>query len=154
LGLLTAAAVAVLSADYFRRTGRSDATAGLTLGVCLASIGLALDAILLLATRFRYPNVEAHRTPTLASCSCSATALPRSWRCWSRGGGYNDEVRLLALPLVALAFHASIQPLSPSLRARLTGPFWRSGCPVSLAQLRVLSVTHFGFDGRAHQGQL
>ena len=63
-------------------------------------------------------------------------------------------MRLLALPLVLLAFHASIRPLSPPLQAELNGRFWHPGCPVPLAQLRVLSVSHWGFDGRAHSGQL
>ncbi|MDQ2982380.1 MAG: DUF5367 family protein [Actinomycetota bacterium] len=66
LAALTAGAVAGLSLDYFRRAKRDDVFAALTLGTCLASIGLALDAVLLLATRFRYPNVEAERRPTLA----------------------------------------------------------------------------------------
>lgn len=66
LAALTAAVVAGLSLDYFRRTKCDDATTALTLGICLASIGLTLDAVLLLSTRFRYPNVEAEKTATLA----------------------------------------------------------------------------------------
>lgn len=66
LAALTALAVAALSLDYFRRAKRDDVSAALTLGTCLASIGLSLDAALLLATRFRYPNVEAEKTATLA----------------------------------------------------------------------------------------
>ena len=66
LATLTAGAVAVLSLDYFRRAKRDDAAAALTLGVCLASIGLTLDALLLLSTDFRYPNVDEQRTATLA----------------------------------------------------------------------------------------
>jgi len=31
---------------------------------------------------------------------------------------------------------------------------WRSGCPVPLEDLRLLSVTYWGFDGQAHQGEL
>ena len=61
---------------------------------------------------------------------------------------------LLALPFVLLAFGASIQPLSPPLQAELNGRFWHPGCPVPLAQLRVLTVTDWGFDGRVHTGQL
>jgi hypothetical protein len=63
-------------------------------------------------------------------------------------------LRLLALPLAVLAFHSSVEPLSPPLRAQLTGPFWHRGCPVPLSGLRVLTVTHWGFDGRARTGQL
>ena len=32
--------------------------------------------------------------------------------------------------------------------------FWRPGCPVGLSDLRVLTVTHCGFDSRATRGQL
>jgi hypothetical protein len=63
-------------------------------------------------------------------------------------------VRALALPLALLAFHASVEPLSPARRAELTGRFWHAGCPVALTQLRVLTLTTWGFDGRAHSGQL
>ena len=63
-------------------------------------------------------------------------------------------MRLLALPLVVLGFHGSIAPLPGPLRAELTGRFWHPGCPVSLSQLRVLTVDHWGFDGRVHAGQL
>jgi len=61
---------------------------------------------------------------------------------------------VLALPLVLLAFHASIRPLPAPLRAELNGRFWHPGCPVPLSRLRVLTVTHWGFDGRVHTGQL
>lgn len=31
---------------------------------------------------------------------------------------------------------------------------WRTGCPVPVSQLRMLSLTHWGFDGRTHTGRL
>jgi hypothetical protein len=63
-------------------------------------------------------------------------------------------MRLLALPLVLLAFHGTIQPLSAPVRAELSGRVWHPGCPVPLSALRVLTVTHWGFDGRVHAGRL
>jgi hypothetical protein len=63
-------------------------------------------------------------------------------------------MRLLALPLAVLAFHTSVQPLSPDQRAVLNGQFWHKGCPVALSQLRTLEATYWGFDGRAHDGEL
>ena len=63
-------------------------------------------------------------------------------------------VRLLALPLVVAAFGASIHPLTAGERAALNGRFWRAGCPVGLSQLRVLTVSYWGFDKRAHTGEL
>jgi hypothetical protein len=67
-------------------------------------------------------------------------------------------MRLAFVPLVALtvtAFHSSIKPLPAPVRTELkTAGVWQTGCPVSLEQLRVLTVTHWGFDNRAHTGQL
>src|SRR5438105_5742296 len=63
-------------------------------------------------------------------------------------------LRVLALPFAALAFHTSVHPLPPSLRAELNGRYWHQGCPVPLSGLRVLTVTRWGFDGRARTGQL
>lgn len=59
-----------------------------------------------------------------------------------------------AVVFVASASAASIQPLPASVRAALTGTFWHKGCPVPLSHLRVLTVAHWGFDGRLHNGQL
>jgi len=63
-------------------------------------------------------------------------------------------LRLLAVPLSVVAFHAVAQPVSAPLQATLTGKYWHQGCPVSFSQLRVLTVTHWGFDGRVHTGQV
>jgi len=75
--------------------------------------------------------------------------------------------RLLALLVIALApvasqasqaggerYRHSIQGLSKPLRAQLTPRFWRPGCPVQLWNLRLLTVSHWGFDGKPHTGQL
>jgi hypothetical protein len=52
-------------------------------------------------------------------------------------------------------YRASITPLPAPVRARLVeGGFWSRGCPVPLANLRLLTVLHRGFDGRTHSGQL
>lgn len=44
--------------------------------------------------------------------------------------------------------------LDGDLRKRMTGVSWRRGCPVGLSKLRLLRVTHWGFDGRVHRGRL
>jgi hypothetical protein len=51
-------------------------------------------------------------------------------------------------------FKGTISSLSPALRARMTGLSWRPGCPVSLSQLRLVTVSHWGFDGRVRSGVL
>jgi hypothetical protein len=66
-------------------------------------------------------------------------------------------LRLLALPLAVVALHSqepAVRPLPTTLRATLEARFWEPGCPVPLAQLRLLTVRHLGFDGRPHVGQL
>ncbi|HMJ36505.1 MAG TPA: M15 family metallopeptidase [Baekduia sp.] len=67
-------------------------------------------------------------------------------------------IGVLALPAVLFAlgsFQSSATPLSEPVRAELrAGGFWHQGCPVGLSDLRVLTVSHWGFDGRAHTGRL
>ena len=36
----------------------------------------------------------------------------------------------------------------------MTGVSWRPGCPVGLRDLRLLRLSHWGFDGRARTGRL
>jgi hypothetical protein len=74
-------------------------------------------------------------------------------------------MRVLALSLAALAFHSThaadrpfhstARPLPASVRELVVSSgSWHAGCPVPLSQLRLLSVSYWGFDGRAHTGQL
>ena len=66
-------------------------------------------------------------------------------------------LRLLALPLALVAlsgYDSSVKPLPTPLERSLDGRFWQPGCPVALSDLRLLTVTHWGFDGREHTGQL
>jgi len=48
-------------------------------------------------------------------------------------------------------FHASVQAVPASVLARST---WTTGCPVAATDLRYLTVSFRGFDGRAHAGEL
>jgi len=50
------------------------------------------------------------------------------------------------------AFHAEAHAIRPALRARMTS--WHRGCPVAPHDLRVVSVSHWGFDGRVHTGRV
>jgi hypothetical protein len=51
-------------------------------------------------------------------------------------------------------FEARIAPLSAAQRARMTGISWRPGCPVPLRDLRMLTVSHWGFDGARRTGRV
>jgi hypothetical protein len=66
-------------------------------------------------------------------------------------------LRLLAVPLAFLAlqqYESTIRPLPAPLRSSLEGRFWQPGCPEPLSELRLLTVTHWGFDGKPHTGRL
>jgi D-alanyl-D-alanine carboxypeptidase len=51
-------------------------------------------------------------------------------------------------------FQASSTALDPATRQRIKGSSWHRGCPVGLDDLRLLRVTHWGFDGQVHAGRL
>lgn len=50
-------------------------------------------------------------------------------------------------------FRSAVRPISAAVRARM-GATWRPGCPVGLQDLRYVTVSFRGFDGRAHAGEL
>ena len=54
----------------------------------------------------------------------------------------------------APAYRSSVAALSPEMRTRMTGVSWHVGCPVALEDLRVVTVTFWGFDGQTHEGPL
>jgi hypothetical protein len=52
-------------------------------------------------------------------------------------------------------YRSTVAPLPAPVRARLTaGGYWRRSCPVSLSELRLLTISHWGFDGEVHTGEL
>jgi D-alanyl-D-alanine carboxypeptidase-like protein len=54
----------------------------------------------------------------------------------------------------APAFRGRAKPIDAETRARMSGVSWHRGCPVGFAGLRLLTVSHWGFDGRPHRGRL
>jgi len=58
-------------------------------------------------------------------------------------------MKVLAL-VAALAFHAQVTPVPATYH--LTS--WHPGCPVARSDLRLVTVTHWGFDHSMHTGHL
>jgi hypothetical protein len=50
-------------------------------------------------------------------------------------------------------FAGSVAPIDEATAARMTSS-WRPGCPVGLSDLRLVRLTHWGFDGQARPGEL
>jgi hypothetical protein len=51
------------------------------------------------------------------------------------------------------AFAGKIARIDESTRARMTYS-WREGCPVPIADLRLLTMLFWGYDGRVHAGEM
>jgi len=49
------------------------------------------------------------------------------------------------------SFESTISPVPPQVLARST---WRPGCPVPVSELRYLTMSFHGFDGRVHTGEM
>lgn len=54
------------------------------------------------------------------------------------------------LPLPEFEF--TVLPVDEGVVARM-GETWRPGCPVPLEHLRLMTVSHWGFDGKVHKGE-
>jgi D-alanyl-D-alanine carboxypeptidase len=61
---------------------------------------------------------------------------------------------IAAAPAALPVYHAQVAALSPAERTAMTPRVWRPGCPVALSDLRRVTLTYVGFDGRSHQGAL
>jgi D-alanyl-D-alanine carboxypeptidase len=49
---------------------------------------------------------------------------------------------------------ASISRIDRDTRLLMTGSSWRPGCPVGFDELRLVRITHWGFDDEPHRGRL
>ena len=60
-----------------------------------------------------------------------------------------------AMVVALVPFQWSAKPLPQEMKTQLEQRgFWKQGCPVGLGDLRLLTVSHLGFDGETHRGQL
>jgi D-alanyl-D-alanine carboxypeptidase len=98
--------------------------------------------------------------PTTAAWRLGARPLPLRPDGFGKALPTPPQLRRRALPTVDRLppprdgrFAARVAPVSPAIRARM-GASWNPSCPVRLADLRYLTVSFRGFDGRAHTGEL
>jgi hypothetical protein len=68
--------------------------------------------------------------------------------------GLLSAVAAVSLAAGAPAFQGSSKPIEGKVRDRIEGSSWRPGCPVALDKLRLLEVSHWGFDDEVHRGKL
>jgi D-alanyl-D-alanine carboxypeptidase len=110
-------------------------------------------------------------TPPPAAVDPPTTTTPVAWRLGARPlplrpDGFGQvlptppELRRRRLPTVDRLpppaggrFRSAVRPIGPAIRARM-GATWSPTCPVRLTDLRYLTVSFRGFDGRPHTGEL
>jgi poly-gamma-glutamate synthesis protein (capsule biosynthesis protein) len=61
---------------------------------------------------------------------------------------------LTAASAASAAFHSSVTRIPQSVRERMVGSSWHSGCPVPIRKLRLVRVSIHRFDGTTRRGQL
>jgi len=54
----------------------------------------------------------------------------------------------------AAVYQARMSAIPAAMRRQMIGASWHPGCPLGLGQMRLLTLSYWGFDHAAHQGQL
>jgi hypothetical protein len=92
------------------------------------------------------PRVLVSVTLVLVAASPAAAAVDRS---------VQAELGLATAGGVGRPrFVGRIAPLPGALEAEMRGTTWKPGCPVPLTDLRLLTLSYWGFDARPHIGPL
>lgn len=123
------------------------------------------DRVRLLETRHLRHRIAAVASPEEAKHAAAcypcrmtsrflAAALAAALGAALAGGNARGSVAGSAQTSGAPAWNARIETIDAALRARMTGSSWRPGCPVGFTRLRLVTVRHWGMDGRVHRGRL
>jgi hypothetical protein len=80
----------------------------------------------------------------LAVGACASTSAARR----------TDAARARGATAASPTFTFSASRLGPSTRRRVSGSSWRPGCPVALADLRLLHIGYWDFDRRPRVGRM
>jgi poly-gamma-glutamate synthesis protein (capsule biosynthesis protein) len=51
-------------------------------------------------------------------------------------------------------FNGTVEPIPAAMATQMIGTSWREGCPVAMADLRLVRQSYWGFDNAAHQGEM
>jgi hypothetical protein len=106
------------------------------------------------------PNVTASASPmpftprTTPSAPNTTPSTPRTTPSASRT---TSAARLRSHPVRSTPtprFEFRASTLTPTLRRQLSATSWHPGCPVGLQRLRYLRISYWGFDQRAHLGEM
>ena len=102
----------------------------------LATIGAVLVLAASCASR-----EDAHRPPRITTTAATDDVA-------EAGSARTDPPSTDTVAVVG-----SAEPITDDIAARMSAS-WRPGCPVGFDSLRLLAVTHWGFDGKPRRGEL
>ena len=68
--------------------------------------------------------------------------------------GHANGAQIDAEPTGEPVFSGRVWRIRPQLAERMRGSSWHPGCPVPIRNLRLLTLTHWGYDGEVHDGRL
>jgi hypothetical protein len=104
---------------------------------------VAVVAVLLVALTACTASTSTLRAP---AAGAATTTAPRA-----ATGSPAPAAKAKALPA---KFEGTSGPLPAGLAAEMRGTTWQPGCPVPLRELRLLTLRHWGFDGKVHEGPM
>jgi hypothetical protein len=112
----------------------------------LASAARGVEAETTVAPSTATTTTMAPQAPTTG-----ATASPSSTTSTTRR--HVASATTTAPPANPAGFESSVNGIDAVTATRMTAS-WRPGCPVPLRDLRLVTITHWGFDGRPRPGEL
>jgi hypothetical protein len=98
------------------------------------------------------PSTTASTTTTTAQ-STTTSVPPTPVTMTTRAPVVATTTRPAAPTVTPPGFESSITPIDAATAARMTAS-WRPGCPVALGDLRLVTITHWAFDGQPRPGEL
>lgn len=104
--------------------------------------------------RLRPTAVLATATALLAALAAPATARPSAPDVAAASAAGLDRAVAHWRPGHHLPFLAVVTPVDRRTRATMVGVSWKPGCPVPIEDLRIVTMTYWGFDDRPHLGRL
>lgn len=85
----------------------------------------------------------------LSAVALTAPGFPSAPTASASAAPAADSARAVQVPFVAV-----VTPVPRSYRPKMVGVSWKPGCPVAIDDLRIVTMTYRGFDGRVHLGRL
>lgn len=123
----------------------------------VVSLLLAVSSLAACGRDEREPGVSAATTTTTGSAPTAgttpATEAPATAAPATAASTSTSEAAPAPGLAASFAFESSSEVIGGDTARRMSAS-WRPGCPVPLADLRLLSVTHIGFDGQPRAGEL